>query len=245
MQLPALLVVMIVDEVGVAVAVIVEEELEVAEGVRLRLELVVTAAVPLVIEELLAIIDTIKHWRVYALSSPKLTILSDHKNLTGFTTTKKLNGNGRHIRWAQELAQYDFKIIHTPGKDNQRADALSRRHDLVGEASEVNEALLMMNPDGSLGPTKHLRQLNAMFTIKGEVPEELQESIIRQHHDDPIYGHPGIKRTIELIQRNYEFKGISSKVYKYIKKYATYQKNKHSTHAPYGELQTMPVPIAP
>ena len=42
-------------------------------------------------KELLAVVNTLKHWRVYAESSSELTILTDHKNLTMFTTTKKLN----------------------------------------------------------------------------------------------------------------------------------------------------------
>ena len=42
-------------------------------------------------KELLAVVNTLEHWRVYAESSSELTILTDHKNLTIFTTTKKLN----------------------------------------------------------------------------------------------------------------------------------------------------------
>ena len=42
-------------------------------------------------KELLAVVNALKHWRVYAESSSELTIFTDHKNLTTFTTTKKLN----------------------------------------------------------------------------------------------------------------------------------------------------------
>ena len=42
-------------------------------------------------KELLAVVNILKHWRVYAESSSELTVLTDHKNLTTFTTTKKLN----------------------------------------------------------------------------------------------------------------------------------------------------------
>ena len=42
-------------------------------------------------KELLAVVNALKHWRVYTESSSELTILTDHKNLTMFTTTKKLN----------------------------------------------------------------------------------------------------------------------------------------------------------
>ena len=42
-------------------------------------------------KELLAVVNALEHWRVYAESSSKLTIFTDHKNLTTFTTMKKLN----------------------------------------------------------------------------------------------------------------------------------------------------------
>ena len=42
-------------------------------------------------KELLVVVNALEHWRVYAESSSKLTIFTDHKNLTTFTTTKKLN----------------------------------------------------------------------------------------------------------------------------------------------------------
>ena len=42
-------------------------------------------------KELLAVVNALEHWRVYAESSSELTIFTDHKNLTTFTMTKKLN----------------------------------------------------------------------------------------------------------------------------------------------------------
>ena len=49
--------------------------------------------------------------------------LTDYKNLTTFTTTKKLNR--QQVRWAELLGQHKFKILYTPGQDNRRADILS------------------------------------------------------------------------------------------------------------------------
>ncbi|CAG5136913.1 uncharacterized protein ALTATR162_LOCUS7 [Alternaria atra] len=116
------------------------------------------------------------------------------------------------------LGQYKFKIVYTLGKDNGRADALSRRHDIAGTKEIINTAILKVNKDGLLGPAKTLN--NLMMTIAHEVPEELQEAIIAQHHDDPVHGHPGIARTIELIKRNYEFPGIKDKIASFIAKCA-------------------------
>jgi len=42
-------------------------------------------------KELLAIVAALEAWRVYTEEAPKLTILTNHKNLLHFTTTKELN----------------------------------------------------------------------------------------------------------------------------------------------------------
>jgi hypothetical protein len=51
-------------------------------------------------KELLAIVDAFKEWRVYLEGAKhQVTVISDHKNLTHFTTTKELTR--RQVRWAQ------------------------------------------------------------------------------------------------------------------------------------------------
>lgn len=197
-------------------------------------------------KELLAIVSALEHWRVYAESCSELTIYTDHKNLVHFTTTKVLNR--RQVRWSETLGQYKFKILYTPGKDNGRADALSRRHDPAGSKTINESAILGVNKDGSLGPSQ---QLNNMMIIQQEkqvptsVPPELEQEIIGKHHDDPLHGHPGITRTMELIRRHYEFPNMKDKVTKFIKQCVSCQQNKHSTHTKYGEAQAMEPPTAP
>jgi hypothetical protein len=197
-------------------------------------------------KELLTIVAALQHWRIYAESCSDLTIYTDHKNLVQFTTTKVLNR--RQVQWSELLGQYKFKILYTPGKDNGRADALSRRSDLAGTKTINEHAILGVNQDGTLGPAQ---QLNNIFKVinegrlKLQVPDELQEAIIREHHDDPLHSHPGITRTMELIQRQYQFPDIKDKVTKYIKQCVPCQQNKHSTHAKYGQMQTIQAPKAP
>lgn len=80
-------------------------------------------------KELLAIVECLKEWRIYLQNSAtKTKILSDHKNLEYFTTTKTLNQ--RQVRWSQVLSEYNFQIVYKPGKSNVKADALSRHSDL-------------------------------------------------------------------------------------------------------------------
>ena len=77
-------------------------------------------------KELLAIVDTFKHWRRYCEGVVhQVQVFSDHQNLEYFTTTKVLNR--RQARWTQELAGIDFKIFYRPGSQNGKPETLSRR----------------------------------------------------------------------------------------------------------------------
>jgi hypothetical protein len=91
--------------------------------------------------------------------------------------------------------------MYTPRKDNGRADALSRRSDIAGTKEIIKNAILKINEDGLIGLSYTINNLTIIIGI--EVPKELQEAIIRQHHDDLVHGYPRIARTMELIQRNY------------------------------------------
>ena len=69
-------------------------------------------------KELLAIVDAFEEWQAYLEGSRHLIVVySDHKNLSYFTTTKKLNR--RQVRWAELLASYDFQIHYWKGSENR------------------------------------------------------------------------------------------------------------------------------
>jgi hypothetical protein len=77
-------------------------------------------------KELLAIIKCLEEWRPELQGTTKpFEILTDHKNLEYFTTTKALNQ--RQVRWSEFLAGFNFKITYRPGARAVRPDALSRR----------------------------------------------------------------------------------------------------------------------
>ena len=57
--------------------------------------------------------------------------------------------------------------------------------------------------------------------VPAYVPKELEQEVISSHHNNPLHGHPGITRTIELIKRHYEFLNIKEKVSKFIKQYVS------------------------
>jgi hypothetical protein len=78
--------------------------------------------------ELLGIIRALKEWRHYIQGSGHTMIVySDHKNLTYFRTTQKLND--WQARWSLYLSGFDLKLIHLPGTKMVQSNTLSRRPD--------------------------------------------------------------------------------------------------------------------
>ena len=76
-------------------------------------------------KELLAIVRCLEHWRpeLESIDVP-VQIFTDHKSLEYFMHTKELTR--RQARWAEKLADYNFKIMYRSGKSNGKADALTR-----------------------------------------------------------------------------------------------------------------------
>ena len=60
--------------------------------------------------------------------------------------------------------------MYTLGKDNGRADALSRRLDIVGTKEIINTAILRINKDRFL---ELVRTLNILLNIGNNILEEL------------------------------------------------------------------------
>jgi RNase H-like domain found in reverse transcriptase/Reverse transcriptase (RNA-dependent DNA polymerase)/Integrase zinc binding domain len=77
-------------------------------------------------KELLAIIKALEEWRPELQGVPDpFAIVTDHKNLEYFTSTKALSQ--RQVRWSEFLSQFNFRIVYRPGSRAVRPDALSRK----------------------------------------------------------------------------------------------------------------------
>jgi len=95
----------------------------------------------------------LEHWHPYLIWTEQPFIIeTDHKNLIYWKSPKKLTG--RTARWHEKLQDYNFKILHIPGKTNTPADALSRPNgqDIQESTKEVSlippEAFLQLfGPD--------------------------------------------------------------------------------------------------
>ena len=80
-------------------------------------------------KELLAIFEAFQIWRHYLEGSVKpVDVVTDHKNLEYFATTKLLTR--RQVRWSEYLSQFNMVIRFRPGRLGAKPDALTRRWDV-------------------------------------------------------------------------------------------------------------------
>ena len=81
--------------------------------------------------ELSALLAAVKAYEPY-ISGSEFQVKSDHLSLVYLNSPKF--GNSRLVRASILLSQYKFKLLHTPGRTNHVADALSRVEGLEADA---------------------------------------------------------------------------------------------------------------
>jgi len=70
--------------------------------------------------------EAFREWKHYRLGADNaVTEYNDHQNRQYFLTAKVWDP--QEIRWAQWLANFDFKIVYCPGSRGGKPHALSRR----------------------------------------------------------------------------------------------------------------------
>lgn len=91
-------------------------------------------------------LEGINAYRPYLVNS-RFTVVTDHKALVWLQTAKH---TGRLERWVLKLQEYNFQIIHRPGKSNCVADALSRReYPNEVDKAEINSIGIQTTNDSS------------------------------------------------------------------------------------------------
>ncbi|KAJ1116408.1 hypothetical protein NDU88_004620 [Pleurodeles waltl] len=92
-------------------------------------------------KELLAIRDAFKEWRHHLLGAKyTVTVYTDHRNLQFMSSARLLTP--RQLRWMLFFAEFDFVVTFRPGKDNRKADALSRQESTTLPAVQTSRAII-------------------------------------------------------------------------------------------------------
>ena len=73
----------------------------------------------------------------------------------------------------------------------------------------------------------------------------LRVKVIKEHHDAPTAGHPGIDKTYEMVTRNYIWSDLRKDIIKYVKSCPKCQKTKTYPSKPAGLLQPNRIPEGP
>jgi hypothetical protein len=200
--------------------------------------------------KLLAIVNAMDHWRPYLQDPHKVIIYSDHQNLLYWKEPHKIS------RWvAREvlmLSEYNFEICHIEGTANRQADALSRHPD-YDQGQNDNQNVTVLPEQVFVRAMEVLNDYTEQdkSTLKAWVdPHQLKmhqgiwykdrhqvitgdikakRHLIQSHHDPPVHGHPGISKTIQLIERLYWWPQMRADIMEYVKGCADCQCHKVNT----------------
>ncbi|KAL0161733.1 hypothetical protein M9458_045458, partial [Cirrhinus mrigala] len=201
--------------------------------------------------ELLAIRLALEEWRHWLEGSQHpFQVITDHKNLQYLREAKRLNP--RQARWALFFTRFKFSISYRPGTKNIRADALSRLHapdDQPDKQEPILPETLFVNPIQWVTPP-------ASNEPAPEVPAEcpphrrfipLQERIplIHSLHTSVGTGHPGINKTLSLLQDRFWWPAMDTDVQRYVRGCRECAMAKSPRHLPAGKLHPLPVPNRP
>ncbi|XP_052727683.1 uncharacterized protein LOC128194996, partial [Vigna angularis] len=123
---------------------------------------------------LYALIRALKTWEHY-LVTREFIIHTDHESLKYIKGQAKLNK--RHAKWVEYLEQFPYVIKHKKGSINVVADALSRRHALLGYL--FNKGKLCI-PQGSI-----------------------RKLLIKESHGGGLMGHHGVDKTLNILKSKF------------------------------------------
>ena len=205
-------------------------------------------------KEAYAIIHAIQVFRPY-LYGRKFTVITDHKPLEWLMS--KTEPSGRLARWALKIQEFDIVIGYRSGKTNQNADCLSRipvptvaslslkvENDWTLDQSKDDYCMKLLDElrnsetkDGhKLLPTGELINKHGNLVV----PANRIQEILEMNHDHMLAGHLGIAKTLNRLQRQYDWPGMRKDVETYVKNCLTCARRKA-----YGSRKAPLHPIPP
>ena len=135
---------------------------------------------PIFDKEMFAIVAAFKHWRQYLEGAKfQVQVLTDHRSLEYFTTTKQLNR--RQARWSELLADFDFVIQYRPGAQAGLPDALTRRSDM--RPKDRGPSLMQEHNPGNFQTLLKPHQLRlaatGILTVKSDITDKIRDALPR------------------------------------------------------------------
>lgn len=185
--------------------------------------------------ECLSVLWSVEKLRCY-IEGTFFTVITDHHSLIWLNNLR--NPQGRLGRWALRLQQYNFQIIHRPGKFNIIPDFLSRA---VPEISTINlqthdyepwykNMILKIRSNPLKYPNFRVSDSDELYKHLGKdysdtdgwklvLPKSKRNDILKKYHDEPTTGgHLGIFKTYHRILSKYFWPGMKTDISKYVNK---------------------------
>ena len=214
-------------------------------------------------------LHALREWRCYLEGRP-FVVKTDHKPLTFLQGVPTLNR--RQARWMEYMARFHYTWEHCAGVLNV-ADALSRHPSL--HAVLLNAVTRSQSTAPALTPAGLSERIRSAYasdpwfadpantaslecerglwlrTEAGKrlvvVPHDdlLRRDLLSRYHEDPLAGHPGVIRLLELVRRNFWWPRLARDVANFVAVCDTCQRNKPLSGKPHGLLQSLPIPDAP
>src|SRR6266436_2753337 len=142
-------------------------------------------------KELLAVFEAFKNWQHFLEGSAKvIDMVTDHKNLEYFTSSKKLL---RHqARWAEFLGQFNMKVQFRPGRLGSKPDMLTCRWDVYMEGDNPEPTATNICPVFTIEQLAGTPVLAHARTMEDPTPsnnldhDTLAESITTAYAEDDL-----------------------------------------------------------
>lgn len=187
----------------------------------------------------LAIREAIRYWRFWLIGR-RFTVITDHKPLEHLNLKARPDEELGDL--ALELSQFDFDIIYRPGKDNCKADCLSRNpvNEPLPDPDVTNPIIPSSINFLSLEDVKSFQQnvtpTNLDVTVNGIILGKLKgkqlvvlnksisKDLISSIHS--YYGHIRPKHMFAVLRNSFYIPGITRLVLNHCRKCITCIKNK-------------------
>ena len=221
--------------------------------------------------ELLALVRGLENWRHLLLGAQhQIEVFTDHDGLTKYQHAQKISCR---VAWyLPVLWEYHILIKHRTGTANKVADALSRPPG-TDEGSQDNQDVVVLPDhlfcrtitlDVFEHQIRSAQEAHSVWVFEQAEQQELEEAegiwhkggravvppdenlrreILKNAHDHRTAGHPGIKKTLLAVIRNYWWPKMGEFVTNYVKGCGICQETKPGTAKALPPL--IPIPSDP
>lgn len=173
--------------------------------------------------EMLAVVNALKKLRVYLLGI-KFKIITDCSAFQ--MTLDKKDVSPKIARWSFLLQEFDYSIEHRSAERMKHVDALSRIQLVFVVVSQVEAAqstdpnIIRISENLDAATNRNFVLQNGILykEVRGDkllyIPKAMELQILKSVHDK---GHFGVKKMVELIEREYFIPDVGKKCELWIK----------------------------